>query len=275
MSLFDTIITTTTTIYFLLCLFYKVLFTAANNFCIFRVFQYFFTFFGLQKLNDRSPFSEEVVISSSLKKDKKGVMQSTKLVLGISNWHFNRDTQHLNEGPRCKLEDINLSFKLSSTAFNADEAGASTSATTSKEQQLKYDRNGVTVPYAAFCSLMEQPLFFDYINSIKEQYEKFEGALNKSNLESDDTDNTRKENEVEEEEENLGKKRQKKGKTLTDSEDDEVDGADEVSLVEESLQQQHQKQHQSLLKNSTRRGSKKAQTTPAPPSLQSSSTPST
>jgi hypothetical protein len=222
----------------------------------------------LQKLNDRSPFSEEVVISSSLKKDKKGVMQSTKLILGISNWHFNRDTQHLAEGPKCKLEDINLSFKLASTAFNVDEAGASTSAA-SKEQQLKYDRNGVTVPYAAFCSLMEQSLFFDYIDNIKEQYEKYEGEINKSSPEIEETDN-RKDNEIEEEEETIGKKRQKRGKNLTDSEDEEEGDPGAVEeLISTESNQQNQKHQQILSKTSTRRGSKKSLLS-TPPHLPSS-----
>jgi hypothetical protein len=122
-------------------------------------------------------------------------MQSTKLVLGISNWHFNRDTQHLVEAPRCKLDDINITFKLASTAFSAEEAGsasttskASTSNALSDDSQLKYDRNGATVPYAAFVSLMETKTFYDYMKKIQTLYEQKEGVIPVTDIDTETND---------------------------------------------------------------------------------------
>ena len=246
----------------------------------------------LQHLNDRSPYSEEVVISSCLKKDKKNIMQSTKLILGISNWHFNRDTQHLVEGPKCKLEDINISFKLASTAFNAaDEASSLGKPAASKDQQqLKYDRNGVTVPYAAFCSLMEQPLFFEYLDKVQRQYEIVEGAINKdiNFADDDDDDNSGKQGSSssssnnkerpENEEEEIGSKKNKRKNVLTDSENEEDDETVAEVPSEDQSHTQHQ-QSNSLLKttsSTSRRGRKKGSfSTPPPPPPPSSSTPST
>jgi len=244
----------------------------------------------LQHLNDRSPYSEEVVISSCLKKDKKNIMQSTKLILGISNWHFNRDTQHLVEGPKCKLEDINISFKLASTAFNAaDEASSLGKPAASKDQQqLKYDRNGVTVPYAAFCSLMEQPLFFEYLDKVQRQYEIVEGAINKDiNFADDDDDDNSGEQgssssnnkeRPENEEEEIGSKKNKRKNVLTDSENEEDDETVAEVPSEDQSHTQHQ-QSNSLLKttsSTSRRGRKKGSfSTPPPPPPPSSSTPST
>ena len=50
-------------------------------------------------------------------KDDKPI--HSQVVLSISNWHFNRDRQYLKFGPRCRLEDVCISLKLSSTAFIA------------------------------------------------------------------------------------------------------------------------------------------------------------
>ena len=133
-------------------------------------------------------------------------MQSTKLVLGISNWHFNRDTQHLAEGPKCKTNNINITLKLASTAFGSEESGGSASALTSTslgESQLKYDRNGATMPYSAFVDLMNQDLFHAYMKKVREYFERVEGPVSSCSPLEDEQRSFRQndENEAGEEEE--------------------------------------------------------------------------
>jgi hypothetical protein len=200
-------------------------------------------------------------------------MQSTKLVLGISNWHFNRDTQHLVEGPHCRLEDVNLTFKLASTAFSADEGGSSSTASTEASigdnSQLKYDRNGAIVPYPAFLSLMEQELFHDYMKKLQHLYEQKEGPISSAanvNTESTDDDiesnanqstedcnNVEEEEEEEEEEEVVKRSSKRPAKVLSETEDDN----EENSAVTENPEQQQQQQPQAPSTKTTRRGAKK------------------
>lgn len=221
--------------------------------------------FSYQTFNDRSPFSDECVISSCLKKDKKGINQSTKLILGISNWHFNRDTQHLVEAPQCKVEDVNISLKFASTAFNAEETGgaygrgqtASTSAASSTvaSTQLKFDKNGVTIPYVAFVYLLEQESFHQYMVKIRTLYEQKEGKTTRF----DDAEETEEmaapqaQSVRSEEEESLaskkkknvvsgsGKRKRKAAKIVSDDEtvieEDEVLFDGDVNLLHATLEE--------------------------------------
>ena len=241
-------------------------------------------FFYSQPLNDRSPFSEDVVISRCLKNDKKNNLQSTKLVLGISNWHFNRDTQHLVEGPQCKLDDINISFKLASSAFSAEEAGRSASTTSkasstsnalSDDSQLKYDRNGAIVPYAAFVSLMETRAFHDYMKKLQNIYEQKEGVIpgTETNLDTENNDagggaanqneGEGEEEEEEEEEGEISKKGKKRSRVLSETEE-EPEIEQPAEPPSENNQHQQQQQQSSIVTvaktTTTRRGTKKTLT---------------
>ena len=198
-------------------------------------------------------------------------MQSTKLVLGISNWHFNRDTQHLVEAPRCKIDDINITFKLASSAFSAEDTGsASTTSKTSTsnalndDSQLKYDRNGATVPYAAFVSLMETKTFHDYMKKIQTVYEQKEGVIPVTDLDTetnDDNDNdaaAEENNEGEEEEEEVSKKGKKRTKVLSETEEEpEIEQPAEIPSENDQQQQQQQQPSMVTAKTTTRRGTKK------------------
>ena len=180
-------------------------------------------------------------------------------MLGISNWHFNRDTQHLIEGPRCKLDDINLTFKLASSAFNVDEAGNSSTPSASNQATdgLKYDRNGATVPYSAFVSLLEEESFHAYIRQIKELYEQKEGPIQQNDLEDErdaGEERVEEEEEEEEEEELVKKKRKRTARVL--SEVDESAVVDDNTLTT-SDQQPTNDQPVSKSAATTRRTTKK------------------
>jgi hypothetical protein len=148
--------------------------------------------------------------------------------MSISNWHFNRDKQYLKFGPRCRAEDVCVSFKLSSSAFApANEVGPSYNSShlndeiqsesaddvsvspTTDDSQFNFDKNGVIIPYSAFVSLMDDPNFLLYLEKIKAKYEETEGSLERifklingiENGDDDNDDNNVDEEDSEEEEE--------------------------------------------------------------------------
>jgi hypothetical protein len=124
--------------------------------------------------------------------DKNKIPQCSKLVVTVSNWHFNRDTLKKEKAPVCKLEDIMVTLKLSSTVFDsgmgggaaaADDGGASTpavssspgtatnggggAATSQSGESYFFDKNGAIIPYSAFVSLLESDSFHDYLRTVK------------------------------------------------------------------------------------------------------------
>ena len=136
--------------------------------------------------------------------DKNGVTQSSKFVVTVSNWHFNRNTLKQEKAPVCKLENIMITLKLASTVFEATEttsnsagAGSSKTGGESPEKELgspgaaaaaagpasgavksqtgetyTFDKNGAIIPYAAFVSLLDAPDFQKYLAQVKKQYRR-------------------------------------------------------------------------------------------------------
>ena len=166
----------------------------------------------MQPLHDRSPFSKYEILSAHTSKGKDDKPILSQIVLSISNWHFNRDNQHLKFGPRCRPEDVCISIKLSSSAFvSADAAGPSlptyneeessaddlsTTPTTTDDSSFSFDRNGVIIPYFAFVSLLDDINFQKYLKTVVEKFEETEGPLSKL-FEQEDLNNEDRE-EVEE-----------------------------------------------------------------------------
>ena len=65
--------------------------------------------------------------------DKNSVTQSSKFVMTVSNWHFNRNTMKTEKAPVCKLEHIMVIFKLASTVFETTEATTTGGRSSSKK----------------------------------------------------------------------------------------------------------------------------------------------
>jgi hypothetical protein len=154
----------------------------------------------LQTTNNRSGFSDYRTISSITWNDKNNVAQTTKIVVTVSNWHFNRDTLMAEKAPVCRLENIMVTLKLSSTVFESGEgavkkqqqqqvgaaaAAASSSpekspgaaayeaggAVTSREgESYFFDKNGAIIPYSAFVALLDSDQVHDYLRRVKELY---------------------------------------------------------------------------------------------------------
>ena len=173
---------------------------------------YFFIF--LQTKNDRSAFSDYKTISSMNWQDKNNVTQSSKFVVTVSNWHFNRNTLKMEKAPVCKLEHIMVTLKLASTVFEATEAnsnsgGAATSSKSGEESPEKelgspgaaaastsgavtsktgetytFDRNGAIIPYSAFVSLLDAPEFQKYLAQVKKQYRRDRPSSDENNADS-------------------------------------------------------------------------------------------
>jgi hypothetical protein len=135
--------------------------------------------------------------------DKNGVAQTSKIVVTISNWHFNRNTLKEPIAPTCKLENVMITLKLSSTVFEspANLASGSYSASTEEKNSSSdqpsqptpdiedsnsaaggrvvisktgdtffFDKNGCIIPYAAFLSLLDNHDFHNYLEKVKEKF---------------------------------------------------------------------------------------------------------
>jgi hypothetical protein len=146
--------------------------------------------------------------------DKNGVTQSSKFVVTVSNWHFNRNTLKQEKAPVCKLEHIMITLKLASTVFEATEttsnsagAGSSKTGEESPEKELgspgasaagpasgavksqtgetyTFDKNGAIIPYAAFVSLLDAPDFQKYLAQVKKQYRRDRPTSDEKNADS-------------------------------------------------------------------------------------------
>jgi hypothetical protein len=127
--------------------------------------------------------------------DKDGTAQVTDIVLTISNWHFNRDTLKDSVAPFCKLENIMVTLKLSSSVFEpstsptggvtaedgeqprpagTDEAGSNSGekAYTSPEGDVFFfDKNGIIIPYVAFNQLLDSEQLQAYLTELKCKFE--------------------------------------------------------------------------------------------------------
>jgi len=122
--------------------------------------------------------------------DKNKIPQTTKIVVTVSNWHFNRDTLKQEKAPECKLENVMVALKLSSTVFESTESGAnsrsaseatageedaascsgspgSTGLTSKSGETYHFDKNGAVIPYSAFVALFDNEPFQEYLSAVK------------------------------------------------------------------------------------------------------------
>ena len=151
--------------------------------------------YAFQTANSRSAFSDYKVISHLDWCDKNGTAQVTDIVLTISNWHFNRDTLKEAVGPTCKMENVMVTLKLSSSVFEpsttptggvtaedgeAQPAGAEKDeigsigekAYTSSDGDVFYfDKNGCIIPFVAFNQLLDSEQFESYLVALKKKFE--------------------------------------------------------------------------------------------------------
>lgn len=96
---------------------------------------------------------------------------TTKVVVVISNYHFNRDEQVAEFKP-CTLADCTVGLKYSSNEFSA--------VGSDKDGGFQFDRFGVLAPYEAFVSLFTNAEFGVYLEKCKA---KFLTGENKANRE--------------------------------------------------------------------------------------------
>ena len=128
--------------------------------------------------------------------DKNGTRQVSDIVLTISNWHYNRDTLKDSVAPYCKLENVMVTLKLSSSVFEpptaptggvtADDPEAPATEETSSNSGDKtfvtsdgdvyyFDRNGCIIPYVAFHQLLANEEFAKYLEEVKVRYDSKTG----------------------------------------------------------------------------------------------------
>jgi hypothetical protein len=212
-----------------------------------KAIKFILSFLFLQPHHDRSSFSKYDILASHTSKNPRDDRPiESQLVLSISNWHFNRDKQHLKFGPKCKLEDVCISIKLSSTAFApSTQVGASFSANQNDEMAseisaddlsiltspstddscFNFDKNGVIIPYFAFVSLMDDASFQQYLKKVVEKFEETEGSLSRIFLDAEEVTGPKSRGD-DVDDEIVVKKRKKK--VIEYLEDDEDDADDEV-----------------------------------------------
>jgi hypothetical protein len=124
------------------------------------------------------------------------------MVVTVSNWHFNRNTLKDEKAPLCKLENVMVTLKLSSTLFEAGgtSSSAAAAAAAAADDSLEnmtpavssspgaaangeggtvqsqsgesyfFDRNGAIIPYSAFVALLDSEDFQDYLKTVKQLY---------------------------------------------------------------------------------------------------------
>lgn len=89
----------------------------------------------------------------------------TKLVLIISNWSFVRDNANNRRRIKCTAQDVTIGLKLSSTDFRSG------SSQQTNKTGYDFDKNGLTLPYSAFLSLLKDENFTDdYMTKVKTRY---------------------------------------------------------------------------------------------------------
>lgn len=94
---------------------------------------------------------------------------NTKLVLIVSNWHFNRDHQQNREFKPCTVNDCTVQLKFSSTEFATEK---------SLGEPYHFDKHGVVFPYATFVALLRHVTFIhQFMIDVKDKYEQLEGPL--------------------------------------------------------------------------------------------------
>jgi len=106
--------------------------------------------------------SEGEKIDSSGKKAGRKI--STKVVLVLSNYHFNRDKQSPKFKP-CTPADCTVGLKYSSSEFVI-------AGTPERDAGFHFDRFGVLIPFDAFVSLLTNQSFKNYIEKCKARYDE-------------------------------------------------------------------------------------------------------
>lgn len=102
------------------------------------------------------------------KNKKNETFVASKLVLVISNWGFVRDQEGNPKFQKCTPHDVSIGFKLDSTAFRP--------ADKSIVKPRYFDRNGASIPYPAFLSLMKDESFvFEYMSKLQKRFEEDTG----------------------------------------------------------------------------------------------------
>ena len=168
---------------------------------------YFYFFLYFQIANDRSGFSDYRTITTYNWTDRGGLSQTTKVVVTVSNWHFNRDCLRYETAPICKLENVMVTLKLASTVFDGNRestAPLSTSGnsgspgstpiksgqriTATSGEEYHFDKNGAIVPYSAFVSLIDSAEFQEYLEKVKKLYYKEKAASENDDDDDDDDD---------------------------------------------------------------------------------------
>ena len=126
--------------------------------------------------------------------DKNGIAQNSKIVLTISNWHFNRDTLKDAVGPTCKMENVMVTLKLSSSVFEGNNTPAAAAGGSNNDADVAgdkddsssnggdravvsrngdvfhFDKNGSIIPYPAFIELLDDQDFEEYLKLVKSKY---------------------------------------------------------------------------------------------------------
>jgi hypothetical protein len=107
--------------------------------------------------------------------DKKSkTYHQTEVVLIICNYHYVRENANNNKCLPIKPQDCSVSVKVSSTIFKSksekDDANES-------KKEYHFDGSGAQMPYSTFLSLIDSESFKDFLESVKGDFEKTEGAI--------------------------------------------------------------------------------------------------
>lgn len=158
----------------------------------------------MQSLEERSHSTTYLVVSHFGNERKVQVGKETrpsnsKVVIVLSNYHFNRDQQSAKFRP-CTLADCTVGVKYSSSEF-APRIEDKNPESKEREIGFNFDKFGLLAPYVAFASLLTDKDFAAFVAKAKTRYGQNEQTVAGSSNSNDNDGDDNNEEVVEEDDE--------------------------------------------------------------------------
>ena len=131
--------------------------------------------FFFQNFNLRSPVQIYLPVSSETVTIDKETRKQGKVVLAVSNYHFNRGAQAVRQNLKCTSKDCKVSIKFSSEAFKSSKV---------ERQEYYFDKGGLQVNYPAFLHLLTDDFSETLWRGIERYYKEKTGIDLKASVQS-------------------------------------------------------------------------------------------
>lgn len=171
-----------------------------------------------QAAADRTHHASYITLSSHLRPEDQGQpyrrSAETKLVVVLSNYHFNRagqqEQQQRGGFERCTPQDCSVGLKFSSTDFASKEG--------SEDDERYFDKHGLLIPYPAFVSLLGSRDFNEFLKDAEAKWKVSSGHAEASVPR--DAREVDEEEEEEEDDDDIAPPRKNKARKRRDDSED-------------------------------------------------------